>query len=260
MEIGELRYQQAMGFLNENRDAYALFDEAQRAIADDDLDIALLNLDSAMDMVPGEARFAGLKGDIQLYQEDYRDAINTYDYAIASDPNYFDYYLGRGVAWSRLGNNQLAKSDLEQSTSLLPTAVAMNELGKIALVENNRTLAKQYFQEAAGSEGNAGREAALSFTRIDIVDNPGNYVSARAFANEEGRIITRIVNNSPLNLTDLQISVAAVIGNRIGRRTLRLETLAPNNYRDIFSGLVFPEGQLWTEDQLSTEVVSASVE
>jgi len=260
LETGELRYQQAMAFLQENQDAYALFDEAERAIADDDLDIALLNLDAAIGMVPSEARFSGLKGDIQLYQEDYRDAINTYDEAIARDPNYFDYYLGRGVAWSRLGNRGLAKSDLEQSSSLLPTAIAMNELGKIALADNDRQLAKQYFQEAAGGGGSVGREAALSFTRIDVADNPANYVSAQAFANREGRIYTRVINNTGFNLRDIQITVAAVIGSNVRSQSLRLESLEPNDYRDIYSGMRFPESQLWTEDQMNAEVLSAGVE
>lgn len=260
LETGEIRYQQAMAFLQENQDAYALFDEAERAIADDDLDIALLNLDAALDMIPAEARFAGLKGDIQLYQEDYRDAINTYDEAIARDPNYFDYYLGRGVAYSRLGNRQLAKSDLEHSSSLLPTAIAMNELGKIALADNDRQLAKQYFQEAAGGGGSVGREAALSFTRIDVADNPANYVSVQAFANNEGRIYTRVINNTGFSLSDLQITVAAVIGSNVRSQSLRLESLEPNDYRDLYSGMRFPESQLWTEDQMNAEVLSASVE
>ena len=93
-----------MGFLQENADAYALFDEAQAAIADGDLDIALLNLDAASEMVPQEARFTGLKGDILLNQKNYRDAINAYDRSIGNDANYYDYYLGRGVAYARLGD------------------------------------------------------------------------------------------------------------------------------------------------------------
>jgi predicted Zn-dependent protease len=88
LETGELRYQQAMAFLQNNAEAYALFDEAERAVADNDFDIALLNLGAAIGMVPNEARFSGLKADIHLYQENYRQAVTTYDSAILINRNW----------------------------------------------------------------------------------------------------------------------------------------------------------------------------
>ena len=50
---------------------------------------------------------------------------------IAIDDGLFSYYLGRGIANARL-KSPAAKADLEQSAKLLPTAVAYNELGRIA--------------------------------------------------------------------------------------------------------------------------------
>lgn len=260
MELGELRFQQAMAFLEENSEAYALFDEAERAIADNDLDIALLNLDAAINMVPGEARFQGLKGDILLYQEEYTEAVNSYDEAILKDDEYYDYYLGRGVAYARLGERNQARTDLEHSSRLLPTAIAMNELGKLALVDNDRPLAKQYFQEAAGAQGRVGREASLNYLRLDVADNPANYLSVQTFATDNGSIYARVINNSGLDLEAVRVDIAAVLGERLGRQTIQVDTLAADNYVDVNSGMRFPENQVWNSEQMQAQVTSVSVE
>ena len=259
LETGEVRYRQALAFLHDNADAYALFDEAHSAIADDDFDIALLNLGAAIDMLPAEPRFSGLKGDILLYQGKYRDAVDAYDDAIALDDNYFDYYLGRGVSYARLGQRAQARSDLERSTALLPTAVAMNELGKIALVNNQRQAAKQYFREAAQAQGQVAREATLSFTRIDLEDNPRAYLNAAVYADDEGRIYARVSNNSSLPVEGVAVEFTAVIGGRLGRQTRTVSTLGGNSAVTVSSGMRFADGQPWSADQMQASVVAARV-
>jgi len=258
LETGEVRYQQAMAFLEENEEAYALFDEAQRAVADEDFDLALLNLDAAIDMVPEEARFSGLKGDILLYQQDYREAIDAYDDAIADHDKYYDYYLGRGVAWSRLGDRARAREDLEHSANLLPTAVAMNELGKVALAQNDREIAKQYFREAAQAQGQVAREATENFTRLDVQDNPQSYLSAQTFAGTDGRIYARVTNTTGIDMADVTVDFVAVIGSSIGRQSRTISNLSANTSVDINSGLRFAEGQQWSSEQMEASVRSAS--
>jgi len=260
LETGEVRYQQAVAFLHDKQEAYALFDEAGQAIQDDELDIALLNLEEAEAMVPGEARFTGLKGDIYLYQDKYREAISTYDRAIEKDNNYYDYYLGRGVAYSRLGQRTQAREDLEHSADLLPTAVAMNERGKIALVDNNRDLAKGYFQQAAGAQGLVGQQASASFTRLDLEDNPGTYVNVQVFADSEGRILARVTNNSSLDVNNLSVEFTAIIGDRLARQGRTIRSLSAGSYTDINSGLRFAEGQAWTNEQMQAQITSLSVD
>ena len=259
LETGEVRYQQAMAFLRENAEAYELFDEARRAIADDDFDIALLNLDAAIDMVPAEARFSGLKGDILLYQDRYRDAVDAYDDAIAMDANYYDYYLGRGVAYARLGERTRARADLEHSADLLPTAVAMNELGKIALAGNERQAAKQYFFEAAQAQGQVGREATRYYTRLDLEDNPQNYLAAQAFAGEDGRIYARVSNNSGIDVEAVTVEFVAVIDGRIARQSGSLSALGANSAVTINSGLRFAQGQVPGSDQMQATITGLRV-
>lgn len=258
--IGQAPYQQAMAFLRENEEAYALFDDAEADIAKNDLDSALRNVNAAIDRVPNEARFIGLKADIMVYRNQYRDAINFYDAAIREDENFFDYYLGRGVAYARLGQRSRAKSDLEHSAQLLPTAIAMNELGKISLLDDDRQLAKQYFGEAANSQGRVGQEAGQYFARLDIEDNPSNYITAQTFADDNGRIFARVTNNSTLDLETVEVDFAAVLGNQVGRQSRRIRSLSGNSYTDVNSGMRFPQGQAWTREQMQAQVTSARLE
>jgi predicted Zn-dependent protease len=256
LETGEDRYQEAMAYLNETREAYELFDEAERAIADDDLEIAMSNLDEAIRMVPGEARFHGLKGDILVYQRRYREAITNYDEALVLDDNYFDYYLGRGVARSRLNQTGEARRDLEQSSRLLPTAIAANELGKLSLAGGNRAEAKSFFAQAAQAQGLVGEEAKVAFARLDITDNPAAYVEIQAYADQNGRILGRVSNRSPVALQEVRVDFAAVINGGISRRSVLVRDLPSNTFRDVSSGLAFPDTSTWTQDMMSAQVSS----
>ena len=257
LELGEARYQQAISGLKADQEAYDLFEEAERAIADDDLEIAMLNLDEAMSLVPNEARFSGLKADILLYQRRYREAINSYDEAISKDDDYFDYYLGRGVAYARTGDTGRAQNDLERSAALLPTATAMNELGKISLNNNQRSVAKQYFQTAAGGGGAVASEAALAFTRLDVEDNPASYVQAQIYRDNDGRILARVNNRSGISLQNVQLGFTAFINGEVNQTVRVINSLSVNQSLDVNSGLRIPVGVSVAPDQMSVRVTTA---
>lgn len=237
LELGEQRYQQEIAFIRETQPAYELFEQAQEDIANDDLESAMDKLRQAEQMVPDEARFAGLQGDILLYQRNYRQSVEKYDEAIRDDANYFDYYLGRGVAYSRLGSEAQARNDLQRSAELLPTEIAMNELGKISLATNDLASAKQYFQVAAQGQGPAAQEAARYFARLDLRDNPGNYVQAQAYTDQSGRILARVGNSSPVELRDVAVQIAAVVEGRPVTQTRVIRSLPPGGAVDVDSGM-----------------------
>jgi predicted Zn-dependent protease len=257
LELGEARYQQAIAKLKADQEAYELFDEAQRAIADDDLDIALLNLNEAISLVPNEARFSGLKADIQLYQRNYNEAISTYSEAIIKDDQYFDYYLGRGVAYARTGDRSRAKIDLERSADLLPTATAMNELGKISLNENDRVLAKQYFQSAMSGGGQAASEASLAFVRLDLADNPATYVQAQAFTDNESRILARVSNRAGIDVQNLRLEFTAVLNGELAQTVRGIGTLGAGQSVNLNSGMQFPAGTEVGANQMRVRVLTA---
>jgi len=259
LELGEARYQQAIAHLKETKPAYDLFDEAEKAIAEDDLETALDKVEQAISLVPAEPRFHGLRGDIMVYQRRYRAAIDHYDEALERDPNYFDYYLGRGVAHARLEQNREARADLERSAELLPTAIAMNELGKIALAEGDRATAKQYFQQAAQAQGLVGQEAQSAFMQLDVQDNPGAYVVAQAYVDERGRILARVENRSSVTMRAVRVDFAAAIGGAIRRQSRVLGGLAGGTYVDIDSGMAFPAGVPVSANMVNAEVVAVEL-
>lgn len=241
LETGRERYREAISFLQQSQPAYALFDEARQEIADDDLEQAMDKLRQAEDSVPREARFVGLQGDILLHQGRYREAVQTYDRALALDSGYFDYYLGRGVAHARLGSREQARKDLEQSSELLPTAVAMNELGKIALNEGNTAAARQYFQAAATGQGEVSQQARQAFVRLDIRENPGTYIQVRPFLESGGRLYAQVGNGTELELQNVVVDFAAATGDGTARQTRVLRTLRAGTSVNVDSGIVLQD-------------------
>ena len=142
---------------------------------------------------------------------------------------------------------------------MLPTAIAMNELGKLTLLDGNRNQAKDYFSQAAQAQGQVGSEARTSFMRLDIEDNPGNYISVSTLVDDNRRIFVRVLNNSGVDVDDVTVEVAALIDGVISTRTSRLVSMESGNYRDINFDLRFPVGQVWSNDQMSARVLSARV-
>lgn len=260
LEFGEERYQRATAFLRETAEAYELFDEAHQAANNQDFDQALNNLDRAIAMVPNEARFQGLKADIYLYQRRYNEAIPLYSDAISHNANYFDYYLGRGIAYSRQGDRTRARQDLERSAELLPTSVAMNELGRISLAANQRDQARQYFQMAASGGGDAGQEAERSFVLLDIEDNPGNYIQAQLFTDNNGRVFARLSNRSNVDVSNVVVEFAIQPGSRVERQQRQIQSLRAGQAVDVNSGLAFPAGVQPTANQMQARVLSARVQ
>jgi predicted Zn-dependent protease len=259
-ELGEERYRAATAFLRETRPAYEAFDEAEKLIAEDKLEEAERRLETALSLVPDEARFHGLAADILVYQRRYEAAARRYDDAISRDPDYFDYYLGRGVAFARQGNRERAREDLERSVDLLPTAMAMSELGELALAGNDRVGAKQYFQAASAAAGLVGEQSRAAFMRLDIPDNPTQYIAAQPVVNNAGRLLARVENRSPVAVRDVAIEFQAVIAGQLATRTLVVPALAPGQSGELDSGLNFPQGVMPTANQVNVVVRGAGVE
>ncbi|MBC52732.1 MAG: peptidase M48 [Gammaproteobacteria bacterium] len=239
-ELGEGPYRQRTARLHETQPAYEAFDEAYALLRDDRVEEAEQKLDSAIAMVPQEARFYGLKADIALMQRRYNAAIDLYNQALVRDDAYFDYYLGRGLAYSRQGNQSRARADLQASVALLPTALATNELGTMALAANDRGAAKQYFEQAAQAPGELGTQAQASYVRLDVVDNPSAYVQAQAFVGSNGQIRIRVLNRAPVALTQIELEIQAAVGREGVRRAVLVRELAPGQTRDVDSGLTLP--------------------
>lgn len=259
-ELGVERYQEATRFLRESKPAYDALDEAEQLIAQDRLEEASRRLETALSLVPNEARFLGLQADIMVYQRRYEAAVEQYDRAIAQDANYFDYYLGRGVAYSRQGQQQRATRDLQASIKLLPTALAMTELGDLSLQSNDRAAAKQYYQIAAEAQGAIGERSRSAFMQLDVADNPGQYVNVQAFVTAQGRLVARAQNLASMPVRNVRVEFRAIINGQELARAAVVPLLNPGQTGDVDSGLNYPAGAAPSAGQVSVQVTSASID
>ena len=135
--------------------------------------------------------------------------------------------------------------------------MAMNELGKISLASNDRAAAKQYFQSAAQAQGLVGQEATQAFITLDVQDNPAAYLQAQAYADQNGRLLARVTNTSPVTLRNIRVDFAALIGGGVRRQSSGLQSLPAGAATDIDSGLSFPRGTVLSANMMNAEVVSA---
>ena len=206
-ELGKEPYDRAMAYVRSKQEAYEAYDEARKIVGNDGGGAkALALLEKAVAAEPKEAIFHGLRGDIRLNQKKYADAVTHYDRAIALDDQFFSYYLGRGLANSRLDRNAAAKRDLERSVQLLPTAVAYNELGRFAEEADDLDSAVRYYRTAAQSQSEVGAAAAARLVAIDLPRRPGEYIRTEVGV-VEGRPALAVTNLTSMPLSDVVVRV-----------------------------------------------------
>lgn len=215
-EIGRERYQAQIAPLLKAQQAYKAYDEGRKALADGQTDHALQLAERALAIEPREALFHALRGDVRFKQGRYQDAVANYDRALERDEGYFHYYLQRGLAFKELGQEQRAVTDLEQSTKLLPTAPALNALGKSALAQGDRSKAKGFFAAAAESRSASGQEALASLVRLDLPDNPQSYLKVRLGLDRGNYLLAQVVNSTTVAVTDVELLVQ--VTDSAGRR------------------------------------------
>jgi predicted Zn-dependent protease len=206
-EIGAERYRQKIAPLLKDKEAYAAYDEGRKALTDGQTDKALMLAEKALAAEPKEALFHALRGDVLFKKGLYQDAVTNYDRALERNNGYFHYYLQRGLALQQLGQRDKAVADLEYSTKLLPTAPALNALGKSSLAQGDRTKAKQYFAAAAESKSQHGQEAAASLVRLDLPDNPQKYLNVRLGLDRSNYLLIEVVNSTGVTVTDVDVVV-----------------------------------------------------
>lgn len=259
LETGAGRFQQATAHIRDTVPAYEAYDEAVAAVNERRNSDALTLVERARGIEPGEALFYGLEGDIHVYQREYGDAIASYNHAIGLNPNYFDFYVGRGVAHARQGNRNQAKADLEQSISLLPTSIASNELGKISFAAGNYSEAKGYFQLAAQGQGGAAQEARAYFARLDVQDNPNQYLQTELSMNTNGELLATVTNPVDVSLRDVEVGVQVTVGGVSTRVSRQVSFLNAGSSIMVNTGMKLPLEFKPESDSVSAGVLSARV-
>jgi len=205
-EIGAEQYVARVKPLLDLKPAYDKYDAAMAAAQKKDYAQARSLANEAIKLVPQEGRFHQLLGQIALTEKKPQEAVGHYQKAIQLDPNFFGSYLGGGVAQYRVGDKAKAEQWLTQSMKLLPTAPAVYFLGNLARDKGDTQSAIKYYQAAATSNSNIGQQAAAELVRLDLPQNPGNYLATGSQVGANGRLILMLENRAPLPLRDIQVT------------------------------------------------------
>src|SRR5690606_28781814 len=198
---------------------YAAYEEGRKALTEGDTAKALQKAEEAIAILPEEGHFYALRGDARLVEEEYEDAIESYDAAIERRDDFFYYYLQRGLAYNELGNESRAVQDLQKSLALLPTGPAHYVLGDIAAKRGNRAAAIEHFKVAAGGQGKLAETAQARLIRLDLAQNPAGYVQVRCDAASSGELVVSLRNATSVPIGDIGIAVR-LTGQRVLERRL----------------------------------------
>lgn len=256
LDLGKKRFQQKMAYLNASQPAYDAFTEAHGHAAGGDMTKALASVNKAIKLEPKEPRFYGLRGDIYLEQNKFQAATEEYSKALNRDKNYYEYYLGRGLANKQMGNAAAAKRDLELSADLLPTSIAMNELGELSLAAGQPQVAKGYFKNAMDAGGNQGQRALVAYTKLDLPGNPAPYFQSRATL-DGGQIKAQVGNASAVDVKRINVTFTAIINGQTVSKTVRGGALSTGKAYVLNSGIAVD-----AQDQLgdvSVQVTAATL-
>ena len=256
-EIGLDRYQAAIRRIRETQPAYNLYDRGRAALAETRLDEADGLAVEAISLVPGEAQFHALAGDIDLARERFPAAIEHYDRAIGQYAEYFYFHLQKGRAHGALDQRDAAESHLQTSIELFPTAEAHYGLGTLAETEGDLDTALEHYRIAATANSPTGQAAQGAIVRLDLPRNPGNYLQLRALLDSQGQLLVEVANPTLLSVRDLRLIIRYVDSFGSTRQTVRVvdRTLASGDALRLASGL----GPFTNSNAYQVEFESAQV-
>ncbi|MGH8194591.1 MAG: M48 family metalloprotease [Woeseiaceae bacterium] len=219
---GADRYKAAMEETRKIAPAYKAYDEGRAALADKNIELASKKAEEAIRIFPGEGHFYALRGDARIANEQYKEAVTSFDEAIERRDDFFYYYLKRGLLYEELGDDDLAVRDLQKSLNYLPTAPAHLGLGRIAAEHGDRAAAIEHFKVVAGGQGPAADAARASLVRLDLAENPSAYLLKRCDAGSNGELVVSVKNNTTVSIGDVRLAIQfrdeAGVPRRVDRR------------------------------------------
>ncbi|MEO7386379.1 MAG: M48 family metalloprotease [Gammaproteobacteria bacterium] len=240
-ELGKERYAARIAPLLAMKPAYDKADQALALARKDDLAGARKLADEAARLVPKEARFAQLQGDLALAQDNPQGALRFYQKSIALDDTYFASHLGAGTAQYKLRSGDRGEGELTRSAKLLPTAPALYYLGSIAKEDGNRQRAMELFKGAAGSKSELGKRAAAEYARLDFSQNGTRYIASGIQLDSRGQVLAIVENRAPFPVGPILLT--PVLLDEKGRiaqegRQLRItRTLQPAERASVNAGI-----------------------
>lgn len=200
-------YRTAVASLREAQPAYDAMTAGYKALEEGRTDQALRFANQAIDILPREAKFYALAAEAHARAGNHREAETQLNQALTYNPQYFGFYLQRGLARQALGDTRGAQQDLSAGNRLLPTAQAYTALGVMALEAQDPGAALEYFRIGADANSPAGRESLRMLARMELPSRPERYIQVTVHRTPNGYLSMRAVNHSPVPVSAIQVSV-----------------------------------------------------
>ena len=207
-DMGVERYQSKTAYLRRVQPAYEAYDEANKALKEDNMALAQEKLNTAMSIEPRESLFHDLQGDIHALNKDHAKALKSYEKAIRANPDFFYGYLRRGQMEYQLNRLQPARNSLGTSLEMVPTAEAHYLLGMMDKKNGNLDSALEHFQTAAQSESESGKKANRELVLMDLGRNPSKYIASRAAVDPENIVWVQFANQTSVPIRNIKFRYA----------------------------------------------------
>ena len=207
-ELGQQRYRQKTAYLKRVQPAYDAFDVAKKAVTDGKMELAQEKLNKALAIEPRESLFHDLQGDIHALNKHSDRALESYRKAIRANPGFFYGYLRSGQMHYRLEQAMAARSDLDKSLELMPTAEAHYLLGMLDKDQGDMSSAMEHFELAAQSESESGQNATQQLVQLDLQNNPSRYVGSRVTLDRQNQVWIQFGNLTQVPMKNIEISYA----------------------------------------------------
>jgi beta-barrel assembly-enhancing protease len=209
-DLGTERYQAGIANLLKNAPAYAKYDQALAAANKGDMATAKRLAGEAAKLQPREARFQSLLGELELQAKNPKGALPYFEKARTLDPGYFKPVALAGIAQYDVGNRAAAEPLLNQAMQLLPNGPSAYYLGRIAEDTGNTAKAVEYYKMVAGSKSKLGQEAQARLARLDLAQNPDNYLTIQPQLDQSGRVWLTVGNRTNVPVRNVSLQVAVV--------------------------------------------------
>ena len=213
-ESGRDIYMGKTAYLRSTVPAYEAHDKGRKALTENKTKEARSLASTAIRLEPKEALFHALSGDIYAADEKLRQAELAYNDALRRDDGFFYHYLRRGQIRYERKNFAAARTDLERSLELLPTAQANFLLGNMDKRAGNMDSAIKYYEAASQSSSPAGKEAQKELVYLDLPRSPEKYIQTKAYLEQNGTVSAAVRNNSPIAVNGIKLKVEYIDANR----------------------------------------------
>lgn len=205
-EFGRERYQQKIAYLKRVQPAYDAYDEARKALAEDDAVTAKERLDRALAIEPRESMFHNLQGDILALDKKPQQALASYQRAIHANDNFFYGHLRKGQMEYQLDRHGPSRASLDRSLQLMPTAEAHYLLGMLDKRAGDQGAAIEHFRIAAQSDSETGKKAVNEVVLLDLERNPSTYIASRTVTDAQNVVWAQFLNRTAQRVSDIEIS------------------------------------------------------